>query len=178
MEAITLRLEDFDHDDLVAGGKAKMSFMMVDCLNTTAKMNATNTNVGGWNSSAMRSSMVAYLNKFPAEWRAIIKPVKKKTTSGNKSTTIQTTNDSLWIASFKEVGLYTTTVGYSEEGETYPLFTDNDSRIKKVNGSPASWWSRSPNASSTTTFMVVNSTGSGNLSGASSSRGVCLGLCV
>ena len=177
-EVITLRLEDFDHDDLVAGGKAKMSFMMVDCLNTIAKMNATDTNAGGWNSSAMRSSMATYLNKFPAEWRAIIKPVKKKTTSGNKSTTIQTTNDSLWIASFKEVGLYTTTVGYSEEGETYPLFTDNDSRIKKVNGSPANWWSRSPYTSSTTYFMNVYSAGNSDYNDASSSRGVCLGLCV
>jgi hypothetical protein len=177
-EAITLRLEDFDHDDLVAGGKAKMSFMMVDCLNTTAKMNATNTNVGGWNSSAMRSSMVAYLNKFPAEWRAIIKPVKKKTTSGNKSTTIQTTNDSLWLASFKEVGLYTTTVGYSEEGETYPLFTDNASRIKKVKGSRSHWWSRSPYTSGATHFHLVYSSGSDSNNNASYTCGVCLGLCV
>lgn len=177
-QVITLRLEDFDHDDLVAGGKAKMSFMMYDCLKDTAKMNTSDTNVGGWNSSAMRSSMATYLNKFPAEWRAIIKPVKKKTTSGNKSTTIQTTNDSLWIASMKEVGLLTTDNGYKDEGTTYPLFTDNASRIKKVNGSAAGWWSRSPNVINSTTFMCVFSSGSNSGSTASHSYGVCLGLCV
>lgn len=177
-EVITLRLEDFDHDDLTAGGKAKMSFMMVDCLAATAKMNSSDTNVGGWNSSAMRTSMATYLSKFPAEWRAIIKPVNKKTTAGNKSTTIQTTSDSLWLASVKEVGLLTTDTGYKDEGTTYPLFVDNESRIKKVGGSASYWWTRSPNTTDTTYFRCVSSSGDdGNLT-ASSSYGVCLGLCV
>lgn len=177
-EAITLRLEDFNHDDLTAGGKAKMTFMMVDCLATTATMNSSNTNSGGWKSSAMRTSMATYLAKFPAEWRAIIKPVNKKGTAGSQSTTIQTTSDSLWLPSMIELGLLATTAGYSGEGATYPLFTDNASRIKKVGGSAATWWSRSPNTGSSTYFYCVSSSGSDGNSSASSSCGVCLGLCV
>lgn len=177
-EVITLRLEDFNHDDRSSGGKAPMTFMMVDGLNATAKMNNSDTNVGSWSSSAMRSSMATYLSQLPADLRAVIKPVIKKTTAGNKSTTIQTTTDSLWIASLKELNLNTTTTGYSGEGEPYPLFTDNASRIKKVNGSAAHWWTRSPGTGSSTGFNFIHSSGSGSSTNASSSYGVVLGLCV
>lgn len=176
-ETITLRLEDFDHDDLTAGGKAPMTFMMVDCLAATAQMNSSDTNVGGWSSSAMRTKMATYLAQFPAEWQAIIKPVNKKGTAGNKSTTIQTTSDSLWIASMIELNLLTTTAGYSGEGTAYPLFVDNASRIKKVGGSAASWWSRSPSTTNASGFYCVSSSGSSS-NFASYSYGVCLGLCV
>ena len=177
-ESITLRLEDFNHDDLAAGGKAKMTFLMQDLLATTQQMNTTDTNVGSWNSSAMRSRMATYLSQLPADLRAVIKPVIKKTTAGNKSTTIKSTTDSLWIPSPKEVGLHTTEAGYSGEGAQYPLFTDNASRIKKRSGSATYWWTRSPNTGTATGFRSVYSDGSSGSNSASNSYGVCLGLCV
>ena len=78
----------------------------------------------------------------------------------------------------KEVGLLTTATGYSGEGTQYPLFTDNASRIKKVNGSAAAWWTRSPITGSTTGFRCVVSSGSDHGYNASGSSGVVLGLCV
>lgn len=180
-ESIVLRLEDFEHDDLAAGGKAKMTFLMQDLLKTTQQMNTSNTNVGSWNSSAMRSRMSTYLSQLPTDLRAVIKPVTKKTTAGNQSTSIQSTTDSLWIPSMKEVGLLTTDAGYSGEGTQYPLFTDNASRIKKLGGAGGSangWWTRSPNAGNATNFRYVISDGSNNSNIASTSYGVCLGLCV
>lgn len=177
-EVITLRLEDFNHDDRSSGGKAPMTFMMVDALNTTAQMNTSNTNSGGWNSSAMRSKMSTFLSQLPADLRAVIKPVIKKTTAGSQSTTIQSTTDSLWIASLKEVGLAVNDTGYKDEGTQYPLFTDNASRIKKVNGSAAHWWTRSPYTGNSTLFRCVGSDGSHNSNVASNSYGVVLGLCV
>lgn len=180
-ETITLRLEDFNHDDLAAGGKAKMTFLMQNLLAATYNMNASNTNVGGWNSSAMRTRMSTFLNQLPADLRAVIKPVVKKTTAGNQATSIQNTTDSLWIPSAKEVGLLTTDAGYSGEGTQYPLFTDNASRIKKLSnggGSVNSWWTRSPNAGNATYFVCVYTSGANYSYSASSPYGVCLGLCV
>lgn len=181
-EVVTLRLEDFNHDDLATGsGKAPFSFMMLNLMAATAKMNTTDTNVGGWNSSAMRTSMSTFLAQLPADLRAVIRPVKKKTTAGNKATTIQTTTDSLWLASAKELNLLTTSAGYQDEGETYPLFVDNESRIKKLSngaGSANGWWTRSPSTGVTTYFRYVASDGSSNHYNASVSYGVCLGLCV
>lgn len=181
-ETITIRLEDFNHDDLASGGgKAPYSFMMENLLATAQQMNTTDTNVGGWGSSAMRSRMATYLSQLPADLRAVIKPVIKKTMAGNNTSNIVTTTDSLWLPSHREVGLLTGDTGYSGEGDPYPLFVDNASRIKKMSngaGSANYWWNRSPNLGNTTYFRGVNSDGSSNDNFASHSRGVCLGLCV
>ena len=180
-ETITLRLEDFNHDDLASGGKAKMTFGMKDLFAANQQMNTSNTNAGSWNSSALRSIMATYLSQMPADLRAVIKPVTKKTTAGNQSTTIQSTTDSLWLFSAKEVGIETTAAGYTGEGTLYPLFVDNNSRIKRLSngtGSAQYWWLRSPNTGNTANFRLVNSDGSGNNTNASTSFGVCLGLCV
>lgn len=53
----TAQIIGFNHDTKTAGGKAGITFQLVDCLNTTYQMNSSNTNVGGWKSSAMRSRM-------------------------------------------------------------------------------------------------------------------------
>ncbi len=180
-EEVDIRIEDFDHDTLTAGGTAGVTLSMVNLLATTANMNSSNTNVGGWNSSAMRTRMSTYLSQLPADLQAVIKPVNKVTTSGNQATTTTTTSDELWLFSAKEVGLYTTTAGYSSEGETYPLFVDNDSRIKKLSngtGSADYWWTRSPHTGSATYFVCVNTSGAAGSTGASGSYGVCFGLCV
>jgi hypothetical protein len=154
---------------------------MENLLATTYNMNSSNTNSGGWNSSAMRSRMSTFLSQLPADLRAVIKPVKKKSTAGSQSTSIQTTNDSLWLASCIEVGLETTGAGYSGEGSTYPLFVDNASRIKKLSngaGSANYWWLRSPDTGNSTNFRYVTTDGSSGSNIASDSGGVCLGLCV
>lgn len=180
-ETVTLRLEDFDHDDLSTSGKAPMTFMMENLLAAAYNMNSSNTNVGSWSSSAMRSRMATFLAQLPADLRAVIKPVKKKSTAGNQSTTIQTTTDSMWLAASVEVGLETTGAGYKDEGTTYPLFVDNASRIKKLSngaGSANYWWLRSPATGNAAAFRFVNSDGSSSSTGASYSGGVCLGLCV
>lgn len=180
-EVVTLRIEDFNHDDLSAGGKASMTFAMKNLFAATRQMNTTNTNVGSWSSSAMRAYMSTYLSQLPADLRAIIKPVTKKTTAGNQSTTIQSTTDSLWLFSAVEVGLQTTTAGYKDEGTTYPLFTDNASRIKYLSngaGSAQYWWFRSPYTGTATSFAIAITDGSFTNVAASYSYGVCLGLCV
>lgn len=180
-ETVTLRLEDFDHDDLSTSGKAPMTFMMENLLAAAYNMNSSNTNVGSWSSSAMRPRMATFLAQLPADLRAVIKPVKKKSTAGNQSTTIQTTTDSMWLAASVEVGLETTGAGYKDEGTTYPLFVDNASRIKKLSngaGSANYWWLRSPNTGGATAFRSVTSDGSSSYASASYSYGVCLGLCV
>lgn len=180
-ETITFRLEDFGHDDLASGGKAKMTFLMQNLLATTYNMNSSNTNVGSWSSSAMRGRMPTFLAQLPADLRAVIKPVTKKTTAGNQLTSIQTTTDSLWLAASVEVGLETTGTGYKDEGTTYPLFVDNASRIKKLSngaGSAQYYWLRSPYSGSATGFRIVSTDGSSGSNGAGASVGVCLGLCV
>ena len=63
----------------------------------------------------------------------------------------------------------------------FPIFTDNNSRIKKMNngsGDAYWWWTRSPYYVCSNYFCLVNSNGSNNGYGASNDSGVCFCFCV
>lgn len=180
-EIIQLEIADFDHDDLNSGGKAPISFIVKNCLlfTGTRYMNSSATNVGSWNSSYMRGTVMAeILAQLPDDLVAVIKQVKKYTTAGNQQTTIQTTVDKLWLPSCIEVGTITSDDGYVNEGSQYPIFTDNNSRIKMYNGSANPWWLRSPNTGYATSFHNVSSDGSNNDYNANDTYGVVFGLCI
>lgn len=103
-EEVVFQILGFQHDDLVSGGKANMTVGLKNGLATAYKMNNSNTNVGGWGSSIMRTeTLVTIYNSLPAEVQAVIKPVIKKTSEGNTSSTIVTTEDKLFLFSAEEV---------------------------------------------------------------------------
>lgn len=171
----------FKHDDLSDGtGKAKMTLGLVNCLPTTYAMNSSDTNVGGWTGSKMYSTLNdAIFGDLPEELKGLIKPVKKKTSAGNKLTTINTSNDKLFLFSEHEIfGAKTYSVG--NEGTQYSLFATSSNRIKKLgdSGSANLWWERSPCASDATLFCLVSSSGAAGGNNASGTFGVCFGFCI
>ena len=143
-------------------------------------MNNGNTNSGGWNSCVIRTTLQnTIFNQLPTELKSLIKTVKKKTSAGGQSTTINTTYDTLFL--FSEVELFgSTTYSVAGEGTQYPIFTDNNSRIKKQGdtGSACDWWERSPYASNATHFCLVATDGSADYDFASNTYGVCFGFCI
>ena len=167
----------FDHDQLTSGGMAGITFQLVDCLNQTANMNSSNTNAGGWNSSAMRSRMSTYLGQLPAALRNVIKTVNKRTSAGSQSSSIQTTQDKLFLLSEIEI-FGATTYSFAGEGTQYEYYAAGNTTIKKVNGSAYDWWGRSPRSGSTSNFCRVDNSGSANDDPASYSNGVSFGFCV
>lgn len=168
----------FDHDDLTSGGKAGITFQMVDCLNATAQMNSSNTNSGGWNSSAMRSRMSTYLSQLPSALQSAIKTVSKKSgTGGGSSSGTQTTSDKLFLLSEIEI-FGKTTYSVAGEGNQYEYYAAGNSTIKKVNGSANGWWERSPYSGNASDFCYVSSYGDATYNGASTSGGVSFGFCV
>ena len=95
-------------------------------------MNATNTTVGGWTSSEMRSWVTGtLLGQLPADLQLALKEVNKLTSAGNQSSTIITTVDKLFLFSDVEC-LGSATFSQAGEGSKYPIFTDNASRVKKT----------------------------------------------
>ena len=167
----------FDHDQLTSGGMAGITFQLVDCLNQTAQMNSSNTNAGGWNSSAMRTRMSTYLGQLPAALRNVIKTVNKRTSAGNQSSSIQTTQDKLFLLSEIEI-FGATTYSFAGEGTQYEYYAAGNTTIKKVNGSANYWWERSPRSGGTASFCAVNASGSADNNSASGSIGVSFGFCV
>ena len=147
-----------NHDDYADGsGKAPLTFQMHDCYATAKVMNSSNTNKGGWTSCAMRSThLPAILALMPTEVQNGIREVSKLTSAGNRSTTINTTADKLFLLS--EVEIFGSTT-YSAEGEgmQYDYYKAGNSKVKKRNGSAADWWERSPFASDSMVFCMVSS---------------------
>lgn len=197
-EKITLVILGFFHDtyydsEYDEDTSYTITFGMKNCLATRYQMNASNTNVGGWESSKMRTSvMPTLLSQLPADLQSVIKSVYKKTSAGNKSTTITTTNDKLFLLSEVEVN-GTTATTYADEGEQYAYFKRNGGYVQYGNdgyypngikalsngdGYSYYWWLRSPYVTNTAAFRYVYSDGSVYYSYASGSYGVSFGFCV
>lgn len=172
-------IADFNHDTKASGGKAPLTILLKECLSGSSVMNSSNTNTGGWKDTYMRNTHLAstIYNQLPQEVRNVICSVKKSTSAGNRSSTINTTTDTLFLLSEIEV-FGSTTNSASGEGSKYSIFTDATSRIKKRNGSNAIWWLRSPNKESTIYFCAVNTDGSATDAVSSNGNAVCFGFCI
>lgn len=167
----------FNHDDKTAGGKAGITFQMVDCLSTTYNMNSSNTNVGGWKNSAMRSRMSTFLSQLPSDLQSVIKAVNKRVSVGNNTSTIETVSDKLFLLSEVEI-FGSTTYSFAGEGSQYDWYKAGNTKVKKVNGSASTWWERSPYSGDSSYFCYVYSGGVAGYNFASNSYGVSFGFCV
>ncbi len=166
-----------NHDTYAAGGTAPLTFQLHDCYGETKNMNRSNTNSGGWTSCAMRSThLPAILAMMPTEVRNGIREVNKLTSAGNKSSTINTTADKLFLLSEVEI-FGSTSWSMAGEGTQYDYYKAGNSKVKKRNGSADYWWERSPNANNSTYFCMVRSNGYANSDLASHAYGVAFGFC-
>ena len=166
-----------NHDTYAAGGTAPLAFQLHDCYGETKNMNSSNTNSGGWTSCAMRSThLPAILALMPTEVQNGIREVSKKASVGGASSTIETVSDKLFLLSEVEI-FGSTSYSAAGEGTQYDYYKAGNSKVKKQNGSAASWWERSPYASSSANFCLVYSDGSAYYGRAGIARGVAFGFC-
>lgn len=188
-EKIEVEIVGFNHD-ILAVDETKMAgitFCMKDCMAQTCRMNPTNTNIGGWKEAEMRTVHVRerFYDVLPDDLKAGIKQVVKKSSAGNKSTTIETTADDVWLFSLSEMGMTNLSTPYDQEGTAYSAFNSNASRKKRKGkgGTTISYWLRSAYAVNTTNFKLVDSGGYisvGSYSGSanSTSYGMAVGFCI
>lgn len=166
-----------NHDTYAGGGTAPLTFQLHDCYDETKQMNSSNTNNGGWTNCAMRTThLPAILALMPAEVQAAIREVQKKTSAGNQSSSIQTTNDKLFLLSEIEI-FGSTTYSFAGEGTQYAYYQAGNSKVKNRSGSAGFWWERSPRSSNTASFCIVVRNGNANAINAITSHGVAFGFC-
>lgn len=186
---MTLQIADFDHDYLsgaTTAKKAAVTFLCKNLLYQTYQMNSSDTNSGGFPSSALCSALNGSIyNALPSDLKAVIKTAYKWYGTGNSSSNGKWSGHKLWLPltfeMFGESSYSPATERTTGNARQYPIFTDNASRIKKMNnggGSASYYWLASPFASSSDGFCLVGGGGSSNTNGASSSDGVSFGLCV
>lgn len=187
---MTLQIADFDHDYLsgtTTANKAAVTFLCKNLLYQTYQMNSSsNTNNGGFSSSPLRSTLNdSIYNALPSDLKAVIKTAYKWYGTGKNTTNGKWSGHKLWLPlAFEMFGesIYSPATEHTTgNARQYPIFTNNASRIKKMNnggGSAAYYWLASPSAATSTNFCGVGGNGSNYSYDASNSLGVCFGLCV
>ena len=141
------------------------------------QMNSTNTNVGGWPATAMRTYANGdFFNKLPSDLQSVIKSTK--VVSGHGSTTGETnfpSTDKIYLLSAHEVWEDGTSNQVSSRDTAWDktrqldyyanlgVTTSNYSgAIKKNNGSNSHWWLRAARSASTNSFLRVTNDGNWN----------------
>ena len=139
-----------------------LQFDFKDALTTGARMNSTNTNVGGYGGTDMKTTTLpALVNALPSWLKTRLIEFSVLASAGNKSTTIETvTGNKLALRSEVELD-DTTTDTYKDEGVYVPYYASVIERIKKIGhtGSAAAWWERSPRVDRTDRFRAVEDNG-------------------
>ena len=160
-------------------------------------MNASSTNSGGWKSSQMRTnicgtSLSSYsgtiIAVIPAALREVLKSVTKYTDNtanggGSTASYVTATTDYFFLLSeFEVFG----SISYGNTNEKnkqaqYAYYSAGNSKIKyKHNGTStaATLWLRSPLASNSYRFVLVNTSGVVSNNSANNSLGFAPGFCV
>lgn len=184
-ETVTLQIWDFKHFDKADGsGKAGIVFGMKNLMKNTQKMNSSDTNSGGWNDTYMKKTVMQnILKSMPSNLQSYIKEVNTYANLGGGTSSTNAgrpSKDKVFLPGCTEVG-FTYQSNTESNQKTFPIFTDNNSRIKKQSngsGSAYYWWTRSPSYYSSGYFCIVYSDGNGNGNNASDSGGVCFCFCV
>ena len=179
----------FNHDTLTTStaygattqtGNAGITFQMHDMFATFYAMNSSNTNSGGWKSSAMRTSTMATMKGYlPAAWQTAIKPVNKVSgTGGGSSSGTETVSDSCFLLAEIEI-FGSTTYSVSGEGTQYAYYKAGNSKVKDKGGSADLWWERSPYRLTSYSFCIVDENGNAaTLRAANNIASVAFGFCV
>lgn len=184
-EILTLQLASINDGTGSAGTyypNHTADFVSVELMDSSHRMNSTNTNVGGWNDSEMRT----YLNNtiyptLPSDLKNVIVEKTHMRTAGGESTNLVSASDKLWLPTYWEVyGVYNSAIlEDSDHNKHYSIFPDNASRKKYRKAAPTTtreWWLSSPPFNYSPGFPVVTGTGAFNYAGATDSSR-CVTLC-
>ena len=136
------------------------------------KMNSTDTNSGGWNSSAMKSWLNGtFYNALPSDLKNVITACTKYTdnTGGGSNTSgnVTSTSQKIWLlAEFEVFGVRSYANQYEQNSQAqYDYYKNGNSKVRYNHGSQSStnsWWLRSPfYSSNSNNFCYVNYSSAG-----------------
>ena len=148
---------------------------------TFVRLNATNTNEGGWAACELRGWLQStFLPVLPADLRAVISPCVKysNNTGGNANDIIATaTTDTIWIMGVYEIltnpAYGSRVVSEGNFQQCYEYFVQGNTILHNRHYDPSTngfWWLRSFSRHSTYTGMFVHSNNGGTVSGTASNR--------
>lgn len=177
-EDVEIEIIDFNHDSLVSGEKAKITFATKNLLIEKRKIDSDNYNNKFYTDTEIYTWIENTLyNSLDSSLKNIIKTVKKDTynetvVGGN----LESIPLKLFLLSETEVTGYNQFSGYAE-GTKYPIFTTDASRKKTCNGSSSGWWTRT-SAVNGSAYVEIKRNGSYDTSAKPNANGICFGFCI
>ena len=163
-KTLEYRIVGIDHDDLADGsGKAGLTFETTNNVLGYQRMNATNTNVGGWEKSELRGRLNSgdLWALLPAEIQSKAKAVTKMTDNkgGGSAGTPSATTDKVFLLSSTEVW-----GDLQSDGTQYEYYKSKGVSTSSYSGAASSsyHWTRSVDPSHSTHFRYVFSNGDWN----------------
>lgn len=163
-KTLEYRIVGINHDDLADGsGKAGLTFEATNSALGYQKMNATNTNAGGWEKSELRGRLNTgdLWSLLPSELQSKVKAVTKMTDNqgGGKAGTPTATTDKVFLLSATEVW-----GDMQSDGTQYEYYKSNGVTTSNYSGASSSYshWTRSVYPSNSTYFRYVGFSGGWN----------------
>ena len=160
-KTLTYRIVGINHDDLANGsGKAGLTFEATNNVLGAQRMNATNSNAGGWEKSELRGRLNSgdLWALLPAEIQSKAKAVKKMTDNkgGGSAGTPSATTDKVFLLSSTEVW-----GDMQSDGTQYEFYKSKGVTTSNYSGASSSnrRWARSVDPSDSTSFRFVHSNG-------------------
>ena len=160
-KTLEYRIVGINHDDLADGsGKAGLTFEATNSALGYQKMNATNTNAGGWEKSELRGRLNTgdLWSLLPSELQSKVKAVTKMTDNqgGGKAGTPTATTDKVFLLSATEVW-----GDMQSDGTQYEYYKSNGVTTSNYSGASSSnyHWTRSVTPSDSTSFRYVYNSG-------------------
>ena len=172
-KTLEYRIIGINHDDLADGsGKAGLTFLTTS-TNISSRMNATNTNAGGWEKSGLRAKMNSgeIWNLMPSDFQSKVKTVRKLTNNvgggeENKNAAVTATSDRLFLLSYSEIVPTSPWASdcpwTSSEGAQYEALKGKVTNSYSSNAAIAVgdfWWERSVNPYFSAYFLRVYDNG-------------------
>ena len=170
-KTLQYRIIGINHDDLADGtGKAGLTFLTTSTT-ISSRMNATETNAGGWEKSELRTKMNSgeIWNLMPSDFQSKVKAVRKLTNNvggTDKNAAVTATSDKLFLLSYSEI------VPTSYWASRYPWTSSEGTQYEAFKGKVTNnysgndclkigsyWWERSAYPNNSYRFLYVSSNG-------------------
>jgi hypothetical protein len=148
-----------------------------DCLNTTRQMQTSNTNVGGYNSTLIKTFLDGeFYNSLETDFKNAISEYSYQGSVGNQSSNLQTEKHKVFLpVEFNVFGATTYAAGTERTtggAEQWAYYATAANRVKAANGASCYWWLSSPRVGNATAFCAVYASGAAVDYSASTSYGV------
>lgn len=144
-----------------ASKRSSMTFLASVPLSRKMALSSSTATTGGWANFTLNT----YLNSriysaFPIKWKQLIKQVKIKSSIGDKSTEISSSDCYIAIPAAIQIDSRKTNEPYINEDSAIDYFTTDGSRILyDKDGNAVEYWTRSPDAGYINYMLRVRTNG-------------------